>query len=235
MEAPAEERFSQRTAWTRSLEEPVRSFLRTETGSASVLLAAAVAALIWANVSQSTYQSVWHTVLSIRIGGSGVALTLRGWIDQGLMAFFFLVVGVEARREFDLGELRERRRLFLPVMAALGGMVIPIGIFLIFNGGKSSAHGWGTAMSTDTAFALGMLALVGRRFPASLRTFILTVAVVDDLVAFAVIATAYSSSIHIVGLAVGRGRSPSLSPCGCDACATARWSPSLGLWAGSRS
>ncbi len=205
MEARAEERFSQRTAWTRSLEEPLRLFLRTETGSASVLLAAAIAALIWANASPSTYQSVWHTVLSIRIGGSGVSLTLRDWIDQGLMAFFFLVVGVEARREFDLGELRDRRRLLLPVLAALGGMVIPIGIYLIFNGGKSSAHGWGTAMSTDTAFALGMLALVGRRFPAALRTFILTVAVVDDLVAFVVIATAYSSSIHAVGLVAGLG------------------------------
>src|SRR5579859_101865 len=138
MEARAEERFSQRTAWTRSLEEPLRSFLRTETGSASVLLAAAIAALIWANVSQSTYQSVWHTVLSVKIGGTGVALTLRGWIDQGLMSFFFLVVGVEARREFDLGELRDRRRLWLPVVAAVGGMVIPIGIFLIFNSGRPS-------------------------------------------------------------------------------------------------
>jgi Na+/H+ antiporter NhaA len=205
MEARSEERFSQRTAWTRSLEEPLRSFLRTETGSASVLLAAAVAALIWANVSQSTYQSVWHTVLSVRIGGSGVSLTLRDWVNQGLMAFFFLVVGVEARREFDLGELRDRRRLLLPVLAGIGGMVIPIGIYLIFNGGRASAHGWGTAMSTDTAFALGMLALVGRRFPASLRTFILTVAVVDDLVAFVVIATAYSGSIHAAGLTVGLG------------------------------
>lgn len=205
MEARAEERFSQRTAWTRSLEEPLRLFLRTETGSASVLLAAAIAALIWANVSQSTYQSVWHTVLSVRLGGSGVSLPLRGWIDQGLMAFFFLVVGVEARREFDLGELRDRRRLLLPVVAALGGMVLPIGIYLIFNGGRSSAHGWGTAMSTDTAFALGMLVLVGRRFPAGLRTFILTVAVVDDLVAFVVIATAYSASIHVVALVVGVG------------------------------
>jgi Na+/H+ antiporter NhaA len=205
VEARAEERFSQRTAWTRSLEEPLRSFLRTETGSASVLLAAAVTALIWANASQSTYQSVWHTVLSIRIGGSGVSLTLRDWVDQGLMAFFFLVMGVEARREFDLGELRDRRRLLLPLMAAIGGMVIPIGIYLIFNGARSSAHGWGAAMSTDTAFALGMLALVGRRFPAGLRTFILTVAVVDDLVAFVIIATAYSGSIHVVALTVGLG------------------------------
>jgi Na+/H+ antiporter NhaA len=203
VEARAEERFSQRTAWTRSLEEPLRSFLRTETGSASILLAAAIAALIWANVSPGSYQSAWNTVLSIRVGGSGVALDLREWVNEGLMSFFFLVVGLEARREFDLGELRDRRRLLLPFIAALGGMVIPIAVYLIFNAGRPSAHGWGTAMSTDTAFALGMLALVGRRFPASLRTFILTVAVADDLVAFVVIATAYSGSIRVAGLVVG--------------------------------
>jgi Na+/H+ antiporter NhaA len=205
MTARAEERFAQRTAWTRSLEEPLRSFLRTETGSASILLAGTVAALAWVNVSPSSYHSVWATVLSIRIGGAGVSLDLRQWVDQGLMAFFFLVVGVEARREFDLGELRDRRRLLLPTMGAIGGMLIPVGVYLIFNGGRPSAHGWGTAMSTDTAFALGMLALVGRRFPASLRTFILTVAVADDLVAFLVIATAYSGSIHVVALIVGLG------------------------------
>ncbi len=203
MEARAVERFSQRTAWTRSLEEPLRSFLRTETGSASILLAAAVTALIWVNASPGSYHSVWNTVLSVRIGGSGVSLTLREWVNEGLMGFFFLVVGLEARREFDLGELRERRRLLLPTAAAVGGMAIPVGIYLIFNAGSSTAHGWGTAMSTDTAFALGMLALVGRRFPAGLRTFILTVAVVDDLVAFGVIATAYSSSIKLMALVVG--------------------------------
>ena len=119
------------------------------------------------------------------------------------MTFFFLVVALEARREFDLGELRDRRRLALPAVAALGGMLIPIAIYLAFNAGKSSAHGWGTAMSTDTAFALGMLALVGRRFPQSLRAFILTVAVVDDLASFVVIATVYSRSIHVGALLIG--------------------------------
>jgi Na+/H+ antiporter NhaA len=121
------------------------------------------------------------------------------------MAFFFLVVGLEARREFDLGELRDHRRLALPVAAALGGMLVPIAIYLAINGGRSSAGGWGTAMSTDTAFALGMLALVGRRFPASLRAFILTVAVADDLVAFVVIATAYTGTVRVVALLVGVG------------------------------
>jgi Na+/H+ antiporter NhaA len=119
------------------------------------------------------------------------------------MVFFFLVVGLEARREFDLGELRDRRRLFLPLMGALGGMAIPVAIYLAFNAGDSTAHGWGTAMSTDTAFALGMLALFGRRFPPSLRGFILTLAVVDDLLAFLVIAIAYSGAVRIAGLVVG--------------------------------
>ncbi len=204
MEAHAqEELFSERTAWTRSLEEPLRSFLRTETGSASMLLAATVAALVWANISASTYGSVWRTVLSVQIGGGGVALDLRQWVNAGLMSFFFLVMGLEARREFDLGELRDRRRLLLPLLAAIGGMAVPVGVFLIFNAGGSTAHGWGTAMSTDTAFALGLLALLGRRFPPSLRAFILTVAVADDLVAFVVIATAYTSSLRVTALIVG--------------------------------
>ena len=104
------------------------------------------------------------------------------------MTFFFFVVGLEARREFDLGELRERRRFALPLLAALGGMAVPVAIYLAFNAGDPAAHGWAVAMSTDTAFALGLLALVGPRFPARLRAFMLTVAVVDDIVALVVIA-----------------------------------------------
>ena len=191
------------TAWARNLEEPLRSFLRTETGGAAILLAAAVAALLWVNLDAGSYHSVWSTTLSITIGGGGVSQDLRHWVNNGLMTFFFLVVGLEARREFDLGELRDRRRLILPAVAALGGMIVPIAIYLAFNAGRTSAHGWGTAMSTDTAFALGMLALVGRRFPQSLRAFILTVAVADDLVAFVVIATAYSTSIDTGALIAG--------------------------------
>src|SRR5438128_5305222 len=155
--------FSGRTAWARSLETPLRSFLRTETGSAAVLLAAAVAALVWANVDAASYERVMQTTLSIRIGHSGISHDLRYWLNSGLMTLFFFVVGLEARREFDLGELRERRRFTLPAAAGIGGMVVPVGIFLAFNAGRTSAHGWGAAMSTDTAFALGMLALVGRR------------------------------------------------------------------------
>ncbi|MGZ4174298.1 MAG: Na+/H+ antiporter NhaA, partial [Solirubrobacteraceae bacterium] len=194
-----------RTAWARNLEAPLRDFLRTETGSAAILLAATLAALAWVNISASSYEHVWSTILSIRVGSAGVSQDLRHWVNNGLMTFFFFVVGLEARREFDLGELRDRRRLTLPLIAGTGGMVVPIAIYLIINAGHSSSHGWGVAMSTDTAFALGMLALVGRRFPQSLRAFILTVAVVDDLVALLVIATAYSGTIVMRDLLIGLG------------------------------
>jgi Na+/H+ antiporter NhaA len=152
--------FSPRTVWARRLETPLRRFLRTETGSAAVLLAATLAALAWANIDPAGYAATWHTVLLIRSGTVGLADSWQGWVNSGLMAFFFLVAGLEARREFDLGELRERRRVALPLVVALGGMIVPIAIYLAINAGRSSAAGWGTAMSTDTAFALGVLALV---------------------------------------------------------------------------
>jgi Na+/H+ antiporter NhaA len=195
--------FSGRTAWVRNLETPLRTFLRTETGSAAVLLAAVVAALVWANADMSSYAHVWErTTFSIRLGGASISHSLRYWLNSGLMTLFFFVIGLEARREFDLGELRERRRAALPVAAGVGGTIVPILIFLAFNAGRSSAHGWGAAMSTDTAFALGMLALVGRRFPFRLRAFMLTFSVVDDVIALAVIATAYATSIHAWPLVV---------------------------------
>jgi Na+/H+ antiporter NhaA len=185
-----------RTAWARSLETPLREFLRTETGSAAVLLAAAIAALVWANVDAASYERIWTTDLTVRLGRWGISQDLREWVNGGLMTFFFFVIGLEARREFDLGELRERRRFVLPVLAGLGGVLVPIGIYLAANAGRASAHGWGVAMSTDTAFALGMLALVGPRFPDRLRAFMLTVVVTDDLAGLVVIATAYTSHLH---------------------------------------
>jgi len=197
--------YSGRTAWVRNLETPLRSFLATETGSAAVLLGAAVVALAWVNVDASSYERVWHTTLSLRVGSHGLTHELRYWVNSGLMTLFFFVIGLEARREFDMGELRDRRRLTLPVAAGFFGMVVPVGIFLAFNAGRHSAHGWGVAMSTDTAFALGMLALVGKRFPLRLRAFMLTVSVVDDLLALVVIATVYSSSVHVVPILVAAG------------------------------
>jgi Na+/H+ antiporter NhaA len=197
--------FSGRTAWARSIETPLREFLRTETGGAAVLLAAAVAALVWVNVDASSYDSLWTTKLSIDVSDAGVSLDLRHWVNSGLMTFFFFVVGLEARREIDLGELRERRRFALPLLAGVGGMAAAVGIYLAFNAGRSSAHGWGIAMSTDTAFALGLLALVGPRFPDRLRAFILTVVVVDDIVALLVIATVYTETLRVVPLVVAAG------------------------------
>ncbi len=197
--------FSGKTAWARSLETPLRSFLRTETGSAAFLLAATVAALVWVNADSSSYERVWHTVLSIRVGGHGISEDLRYWLNSGLMTFFFLVVGLEARREFDVGELRDRRRFALPLLAGLGGMAVPVGIYLAVNAGRDSAHGWGTAMSTDTAFALGVLALVGPRLPDRLRAFMLTVVVVDDVVALVVIATVYTDRVDLWPLAITVG------------------------------
>ncbi|MDX6645205.1 MAG: hypothetical protein QOK40_932 [Miltoncostaeaceae bacterium] len=193
--------FSGRTAWARNLETPLRSFLRTQIGSAAILLAATVAALVWVNVDASSYESVWQATLSIRLGDWGISQDLRGWLNTGLMTFFFLVVGLEARREFDMGELRERRRLALPLAAGLGGMLVPVAIYLALNAGSSSAGGWGAAMSTDTAFALGLLALLGPRFPDRLRAFMLTVAVVDDVVALGVIAFVYSEQVALGPLA----------------------------------
>jgi Na+/H+ antiporter NhaA len=154
------------------------------------------------NADAGSYERVWTTRLAIDLGRWGVALDLRDWVNSGLMTLFFFVVGLEARREFDLGELRERRRFALPILAGGGGALAAIGIYLAFNAGRPSAHGWGAAMSTDTAFALGLLALVGPRFPDRLRAFMLTVVVVDDVVALVVIAVAYSGSVDVTPLVV---------------------------------
>jgi Na+/H+ antiporter NhaA len=198
--------YSGRTAWARNLAAPVRDFLGTETGSAIVLLAATLAALAWSNSPWSeSYESVWTTKLSISLGGSSISADLRHWVNEGLMTFFFLVVGLEAKREFDMGELRERRRLAVPVLAALGGMAVPVAIYLLFNAGGAGASGWGAAMSTDTAFALGALALLTPRVATRLRVFLLTLAVVDDLAALVVIATAYTKHLSLPALLVALG------------------------------
>ncbi len=194
-----------RTAWARNLQTPLRAFLDTESGSAVVLLGAAVAALLWVNIDPGSYAATWETVLSVSLGSHGIALDLREWVNSGLMTFFFFVVGLEARREFDLGELRERRRVTLPLLAGLSGLLVPVLIYLAINAGADSTHGWGAAMSTDTAFALGMLALVGPRFPDRLRAFMLTVVVVDDIVALLVIAVVYTDQLDMGALLIAIG------------------------------
>jgi Na+/H+ antiporter NhaA len=203
--APSAGLFSGRTAWARNLAAPVRDYLSTETGGAIVLLGATVAALVWANSPwPDSYESVWTTHLSIRLGGSGIDMELREWINQGLMTLFFLVVGLEAKREIDLGQLRERSRIGIPVVAALGGMALPVVIFLAFNAGGPGAHGWAAAMSTDTAFALALLAVLA---PAGtrLRVQLLTLAIFDDLVALLIIATVYTERVSLRPLAIGVG------------------------------
>src|SRR3954451_23842179 len=154
--------WSGTTARARRFKSPLREFLRTESGGAAVLLVATVTALVWVNVDASSYERLWKAVLAIDLGGGGVELTLREWVNSGLMTFFFFVLGLEARREFDLGDFRERRRLMLPLLASAGGMGAAVAISLAFNLGSPAADGWGIAMSTDTAFALGLLTLFGR-------------------------------------------------------------------------
>jgi Na+/H+ antiporter NhaA len=191
------------TEWPAGHQTPLRQFLQTETGSAVILAAAVIMALIWANVAMGSYNTFWATPITLKVGTAAMRLTFRDFVNSGLMAFFFLVAGLEARRQLDMGELRVRSRLTLPVMAGLAGMFFPVGIYLAFNFGTPEAHGWGTAMSTDTAFALGALALAGRNLPDRVRTSLLTVSIVDDLLTLVIIAVAYTSSIRVVPLLIG--------------------------------
>ncbi|RKR91115.1 sodium/proton antiporter (NhaA family) [Micromonospora pisi] len=189
-----------RTTRTRDLTAPLRMFIRTEAGSAGVLVAAIAGALLWSNLGPHSYEAFWQTRFSIRLGDWSVGYDLRTWVNSGLMTLFFLVVGLEARREFDLGDLRDRRRFLLPALAGITGMLLPVLIFLLINQGGPGAHGWGAAMSTDTALALGLLALLGRDVPEQARVFLLTVFVVDDLLALVVIAVVYSEDIKVLPL-----------------------------------
>ena len=198
-------RFIGRTAWARSVAAPLREFLTAETGGAVVLLGATVVALVWANSPwRHSYESVWTTTLSVRLGHAGISQDLRHWVNEGLMTFFFLVAGLEGKRELDMGQLRERRRAAIPLIAALGGIAVPVAIYLAFNLGGPGAHGWGAAMSTDTAFMLGALALVAPSL-TRLRVRLLALALFDDLAALAVIAVVYTTEVSLVPLAVAIG------------------------------
>jgi Na+/H+ antiporter NhaA len=195
-----------RTAWARNLAAPVRDFLSTETGSAIVLLGAIVAALVWANSPwPDSYESFWGTELAFRLGDWTLAADLRHWVNDGLMTLFFLVVGLEAKRELDVGELRQRSRLALPVVAALGGMVGAVAVYLAFNAGGPGADGWGAVMSTETALALGVLSLMVPRGATRMRVFMLSLVVVDDLAGLLVIATVYTDDVSGSALAVAAG------------------------------
>jgi Na+/H+ antiporter NhaA len=190
------------TVWARDRENPLWRFLTNETGSAAVLLAAILVALLWINFHRSSYDGLWQMRLSIEIGGWRVSQDLRLWVNNGLMTLFFFVVGLEARRELDIGELRQRSRIALPILAGIAGMVAAVAIYLALNRGRPSAHGWGAAMATDTAFALGLLAVVGPPYRERLRAYMITFLVVDDLVSLAVIAVAYSERVAVMPLLV---------------------------------
>jgi Na+:H+ antiporter, NhaA family len=186
--------------------QPLQTFLRTEQAGGILLLAAAVAALAWANSPwRASYDAVWHTQLTLGIGDWTLAEDLQHWVNDGLIALFFLVVGLEIKRELLTGELREPRVAALPAIAALGGMVLPALLYLAINRSGEPARGWGIPMATDIAFALGVLALVGRRLPAALKSFLLALAIVDDIGAILVIAVFYSGSIELLALLAAVG------------------------------
>lgn len=185
------------------LSAPVRRFIATEAASAALLVIATVIALIWANSPwRDSYDDLWRTDFSVQFGSKGVTESLQHWVNEGLMVFFFFLVGMEVRRELQMGELTQRNRLSVPTLAALAGIVVPALVYTAFNAGGPGAHGWGIAMATDTAFLLGVLALVGPRCPTQLRVFLLSLSVVDDIGALSAIAVFYSEDIDLVALGI---------------------------------
>jgi NhaA family Na+:H+ antiporter len=191
---------------SRRILRPLREFMTLEQSGGIALLAAALLALLWANSPWSaSYDSFWHTEISFRLGDYELVEDLRHFVNDGLMAIFFFVVGLEIKREIVTGELNSVRKAMFPAVGALGGMLVPALIYAAFNAGHSGSSGWGIPMATDIAFALGVLALVGRNCPTSLKIFLLSLAIVDDIGAISVIAIFYSDSIALGPLAIAGG------------------------------
>ena len=185
---------------------PFREFARTAASSGLLLVAAALLALVWANSPVAdSYLAIWSSDVSVGIAGLTLSDSLRHWINDGLMAVFFLVVGLEIKREVLVGELGSVRRATLPVAAAVGGAVLPALLFLALVGGGTAARGWGVPMATDIAFALGVLALLGRHAPLGLRIFVTALAIVDDLLAVLVIALFYTADVSVPAVAAAGG------------------------------
>lgn len=182
-----------------SVTPSVRAFLATEAGSAMVLLAATVVALVWANSPWSdAYTALWETSAGFHVGTFGLELDLQHWVNDAAMAVFFAVVGLEISREATSGELRDRRTVAVPALGALGGLLVPVLIYLAITAGQGDiAHGWGVVMSTDTAFLVGILALFGPACPDRLRLFLLTLAIVDDIGAITAMAVFYTDSVAV--------------------------------------
>lgn len=178
-------------------------FIRDEAFGGFALLIGALAALIWVNaLSASGYDSLWTTELRIGVGEVSITEDLRHWVNDGLMVLFFFLISLEIKRELVTGDLRDRRTAALPVLAALGGVLVPIAIFLALAGGGEAAGGWGIPMATDAAFAIGVLAILGDRVGIGVKLFLVTVAVVDDVAAIGVIAVAYTEDLSLGWLAI---------------------------------
>ncbi len=183
---------------------PFERFLRIESSGGILLLIAAVVAFVWANVPQGAvvYHHFWHVPITIHVGTVSLSMTLAHWINDSLMGLFFFVVGLEIKREMLVGELSTPRQAALPIAAALGGMVVPALIYTAFNAGGPGSAGWGIPMATDIAFAVGIMAVLGRRAPLSLKIFITALAIVDDLGAVLVIAIFYTGQINMTALEI---------------------------------
>jgi NhaA family Na+:H+ antiporter len=185
------------------LLRPVEQFLATESASGIILIAAALVAFAWANSPWAElYGHMQHVEAGITAGSFGLHLSLAHWVNDGLMAIFFFVVGLEIKRELLVGELAGWQRAALPIAGALGGMVVPAAIYAWLNLGQPSIVGWGVPMATDIAFAVGILALLGPRVPLALKVFLLALAIVDDLGAVLVIAAFYTSELSFLALGV---------------------------------
>lgn len=182
---------------------PFERFLAIESSSGVLLLLAALVAMAWASSPwHASYTALWHTPLGIELGPFELRRELHWWVNDGLMAVFFFVVGLEIRREMHEGALSDLRRAALPLAAALGGMIVPASIYAALNAGRPTLAGWGIPMATDIAFAVGVLTLLGRRVPPALRALLLALAVIDDVGAILVIALFYSSGIAVAGMAL---------------------------------
>lgn len=185
---------------------PIIEILHVEAAGGVALFVATVAALVWANSPwQGGYESLWTTEASLRIGGFELREDLRDWVNDGLMALFFFVVGLEIKTELVQGELADRRRAALPVAAAAGGMAVPAALYVAVNLSGGAVQGWGVPVATDIAFAVGVVALLGRRVPQSLKIFLLALAIVDDIGAVLVIALFYTADLAFAWVAAAVG------------------------------
>ncbi len=188
------------------LIRPFREFTKAEASSGILLIICTVIALIWANSGISdSYFHLWHTKISVGLGEFSLDYSLHYWINDGLMAIFFFVVGLEIKREFLVGELSSARQAMLPVMAALGGMIVPALIYFLFNSGGEGEAGWGIPMATDIAFVIGLMALLGSSVPTNLKIFVTALAIADDIGAVLVIAFFYTADLSVTALIIGAG------------------------------